>query len=139
LNDEGHLTESMGRAADARIVGADESFDTIQHARSQALPANEMFRDLQDAAIHGQVVLASGDHQICPPDETALIDLVVMEKRTAGRFATHAFQAIGASHGAHLPGKNFRIIEELLEARRSKESRPACSESQLAVTAKYKL
>src|SRR5579864_1398504 len=52
LNDEGHLTESMGGAAEAGIVGADESFHTIQHARSQALAADEMFRDLQDAAIH---------------------------------------------------------------------------------------
>jgi hypothetical protein len=60
--------------------------------------------------------MAGGNQQVRPPDKTSLIDLVMMEERAAGRFATaHAFEAVRAGHCAYVLGKNFGIGQELLE------------------------
>ncbi len=44
---------------------------------------HKMLGYLQDAAIHGEVVLAGRDYQIRPSDEAVLVDLVMMEERAA--------------------------------------------------------
>ena len=78
----------MRRATQAWIVTADDGLDAIQHSPVEALAVHEVLGDLQYAAIHGEIVVAGGDDQIRPADQTLLVDLVVMEECAAGRFAT---------------------------------------------------
>ena len=48
---------------------------------------DEMLGDLQDAAVHRQVVVPGGDDQVGPADQALLVDLVVVDQRAARGFA----------------------------------------------------
>src|ERR1035438_9773002 len=75
-----------------------------------------MFGYLQNAAVHGEIVLTRGDDQVRPPDQTLLINLVVMEQRSTRSFGrAHALQSVGLTFGANVFGENLRIVRQLLQ------------------------
>ena len=73
----------MRRTTEARIEGADAGFDAIEHSFAQPRSIDELLGDLQDGAVHREVVLSGGDDQVDGCQKAVLIDLVVMEQRAA--------------------------------------------------------
>ena len=93
----------MCRAAEAGVVGPNQRFHAIEHARGQALAAYEMLRYLQDPAIHGHIVVPCGDDHIGPLNQALLINLVVVEESAGRSFAaSHAFFTVGAGNGTYM-------------------------------------
>ena len=45
-----------------------------------------MASDLEDAAVHGEIVVVGGDDEICPGDEALLVHAVVMNQSAARGF-----------------------------------------------------
>src|SRR5437764_12964669 len=107
----------MGRAAQARIITADYCLDSIQHAWIQALALYEMFRYLQDAPVHRQIIVARRDHQIHPANQTLLVDFVMMKEGSAWRFAgAHSLERIRVRDRAHVLRQDLGIVQQLLQA-----------------------
>ena len=48
---ERHLTEGVGRATEARVEGADDGFDAVQHAVFELVTLDVTLRGLQNAAV----------------------------------------------------------------------------------------
>ena len=61
-----HLADGVGRAAQARVVGAHHRRDAVEHAFLQLVAVDEVLGHLLDAAVDGQVVVAGGDDQVGP-------------------------------------------------------------------------
>jgi hypothetical protein len=83
LDPERHLAVGVGRAAQARVVGADAGLDAVQHAFLELVPLDVVPRDLEDGLVHRQVVLAGGDDQVRPAEPR----VVVVEGREHGAAA----------------------------------------------------
>src|ERR1035438_8583064 len=80
-------SESVRRATQARVVGADHRRHPIQHAFFQVRAFDEMLAHLPDALPHRHVVMARGDDQVCPDDRAVLVHLVVMDPRSTASIA----------------------------------------------------
>ena len=116
LNLQRHLAERVGGAAEAGIVSANHGFYAVQHAARNFLAIYIAPRNLEHAAIHGEIVLPSSDDQIGPGNQPILIDLVVMEGCATWSFRrTNSLWSIGPGDGAHVFGKDFGIVEQLLD------------------------
>ena len=71
---------------------------------------------MQNALVHGVVVLAGGDDQVGPGDEAVLVDLVVvMQGAARGLGLACAFKAVDAGDGAHMLVEDERVGEDLLD------------------------
>src|SRR5207248_10844515 len=61
--------------------------------------------------------MSRGDHQVYPADESLLVNFVVVEKCPPRRLSSpNAFETIGAGESTHVLAKDFRIIQQLLQA-----------------------
>src|ERR1039457_7196628 len=88
-------SESVRRATQARIVGADHRRHAIQHAFLEVRAFHEMLAHLPDALSNGHVVMAGGHDQVRPDDRAILIHLVVVDQRSPRRLDdADAFQRI---------------------------------------------
>ena len=70
----------------AGVVAADGGLDAVEHPLGQLVAADVVPGDLEHAAVHGQVVVPGGDHQVDPLDEPVVVHPVVVEERAARRF-----------------------------------------------------
>src|ERR1700761_5897950 len=61
LDGERHAAHGVRRAAKAGIEGPHNRFDAIQHAFAHVVALHVVARRLQNAAIHGRVVVAGGN------------------------------------------------------------------------------
>src|SRR5581483_11482377 len=112
LNLQRHRTKGVRRAAQARIVGPNYGLHPVQHAGSQAFPSYEVFSDLQHAAVHGNTVVAGRDYKVRPANQSLLVNFVMVEERAPWRFAgSDPVHRIWLREGAHMFGKDFRIVE----------------------------
>jgi hypothetical protein len=116
LNAQGHLSDRMCGTTETRIVSANDGFDAVEHARREALTGDEMPGNLQDAGVHSQIVVASGDHEISA-NETLLANLVMMEETAARSFAgANSFHGVRSRESTDVCGEDFRIVQQLLHA-----------------------
>ena len=68
-----------------------------------------MARHLQNAPIHGGVVVSGGDDQVGPGDQPVVVDLVVVHQRAARRLGdADAFEVVHAGVGAHVADRALR-------------------------------
>src|SRR5579862_9851770 len=81
-----HLSVRVSRAAKARIEGAHDGFNTVEHALSEFTVLDVVLRGLRHAFIHGVVVLSGRDHQVGPRHLSVFVHFVMMVQRAARRF-----------------------------------------------------
>ena len=106
----------MRGAAQARIVAADDRFDTVEHAFLQLLAFDELLRHLEDAAVHRQVVVPGGDDQVGPGDQAVVVDLVVMDQRAARRLGdADAFERLARARARTCVSRDVRVVQQLLD------------------------
>src|SRR5215469_5083601 len=108
LNPQGHLSPGVRGATQTRVVTADHGLHTVQHAGRESAAVHKVFRHLQHAAVHSQVVVASRDDEVHPTYQSLLVDLVMMEKRAPRGFAgSDPFQSVRPSDGPDMLGQNL--------------------------------
>ena len=65
----------MGGAAQARIVGAHQRRNAVQHTLFQLVAVDKVLGDLAHAIADGAVVVAGSDDQVRPDDGAVLVDV----------------------------------------------------------------
>ena len=112
LNVQGHLSDGMSRATQARIVTADAMFHPVEQRFGNDIPAHVMARDLRHGLVHGQVVLAGGNDQVDLFQQAVAIHGVIVEQRAARRLArAHAAQAVDAGVGPKVFAQQIRVVQ----------------------------
>ena len=105
----------MGGAGEAGIEAADARLDPVEqglrdggrHRIGQDLP-----RDLQHGAVHGQVVLARGDDQVHAGDQALLVHPVVVEQGAPRRLAhPHRLMGIEGGAGPHVGVLQLVVVQ----------------------------
>ena len=72
---------------------------------------------LENAALHGQVVVPGGDDQVGLLDQAVLVHPVVVQEETARRLdGAHPLGLVDPGHGAHPAVENGRVGEQQLHA-----------------------
>ena len=100
----------------AGVVTADDGLDAIERARRSARP-DEMPGRLRDACVHRQVVVPGGDDQVGPGDQAVVVNLVVMDQRTARRFGdADAFTIVRFGEGTHARSRISGCASNFAEA-----------------------
>src|SRR5512143_2997469 len=75
-----------------------------------------MLCHLQDALVHRQVIVAGGDYEVRPFNQTVFIRLIVMYKSSARCFhASDAFPVVGLCMRADMSAQNVRIVKEVFD------------------------
>src|SRR5579884_3514324 len=108
-----HLTQHVGRTAQAGIEGADHGLHAIEHAICNVGILDEVARYLQDTAIHRQIVMAGSDDQIGRTDQAMLINCVVMDEGAAWRFGnSDALKLIWFGMRSYTRTQDIRFVEQ---------------------------
>ena len=66
LDLERHLADRMRRAAQARVIGANNRLHSIEHSMRQPFAMDISLSHLQHASIHREIILPRGDDEIAP-------------------------------------------------------------------------
>lgn len=75
-----------------------------------------MARGLQDAPIHGRIIVARRENEIGPGDQALFVHAIVMDQSAAGRFATtDSFKVIQRNGVPRLTLGDDRIEQVLLD------------------------
>ena len=113
LDVQRHPADGMGRAAQARIEGADAGLDAVQDRFRDRGALHVVLGDLGHGAVHREIVLPGGDKQIDFLEQSILIHVIVVEERAARRLAdADAFKAIDARLGPQPLGLQLGVGEQ---------------------------
>ena len=111
---ERHLAERMGRAGQARIVGADRHLDVVEQPLGDLAAGEEARRDGADRLVHRLVVVGRRDDEVAIGDEVVVADPVVMEQRAARRLDhADAFAAPRPLVGHQIRADDVGIVEQV--------------------------
>ena len=111
-----HLPKGMCRAAQAGIKGADDSLHAVQCAGGELAVLDVCLRSLQNALVHGIVVVSGRDDEVGPRDQAVVVHLVVVVERAARCLdLSRAFKSVDAGGCAHVRVEDVRIGKDVLD------------------------
>ena len=106
----------MRGAAQARVEGADHGFDAVERAFGELAVLDVCLCGLQDAHVHGVVVLAGGNDEVGPGNEAVLVDFVVMMEGAARSLGLAcSFEAIDPGDGTDMLVEDEGVSKDMLD------------------------
>ena len=103
----------MGGTGQTGIIGADNRLNPVEQAFVKGVAVNVVLCRLQDALVHGQIVVAGGNNQVGPLDQAVVIDLVMMDQRAArGLGHAESFPVVDPGHGPDMGVEDRRVGQQ---------------------------
>lgn len=106
----------MSRARKAGVVSTYDRLHPVERPLAYVVTLYIVAGDLQNAPVHGQVVMPSGDDQVHPLDDPVSVYTVVVEQGAPRRFRhTDPLPPVDGRMRPHVLAQDVRIRKQLVK------------------------